>query len=142
MDGLVTKVEGSRSAGPAAIRKEAKSGSGFADALRTEPVAPAAQAGAPAPLTGIEGLLALQQIDDGSTDRRAASRADEILDRLDDLRHGMLLGRIPPDRLGQLARLARDAQRRASDPKLAEILGEIELRAEVELAKLQQDGIS
>jgi hypothetical protein len=138
---LVTKVEGSRAAGATSIRKDAKSGAGFAESLKLDETAAAAPASAPQPVAGIAGLLALQEVDEVGSDRAAAQRGDEILDRLDELRRGLLLGQIRPERLAQLARLARDASRQANDPRLAEILGEIELRAEVELAKLQQEGL-
>jgi hypothetical protein len=134
------KVEGTRPGGAASIRKDPKgSGSGFAEALRTEgPGAPAAVAAA-LPTGAIDGLLALQEIGDATSDRKAAARGDEILDRLEELRQGLLLGRIAPDRLARLAELSRGAASTASDPRLREVLGEIELRAEVELAKLRPD---
>jgi hypothetical protein len=134
------KVEGSRPAGTTSIRKDAKSGgSGFADSLKIDAPA-AAQAAAPAAqVSGIESLLALQEVSDSTSDQSAAQRGDEILDRLEELRRGLLLGHIGADRLGQLARLSRDASRQATDPRLKEVLDEIELRAEVELAKLQAE---
>ena len=138
---LRMKVEGTKPGGAPPIRKDARSGGtgGFAGVLRTGEPVPSAAVGAAAPVSGIEGLLALQEVDHATADQRAAARGDEILDRLEDLRRGLLLGRIGPDRLGQLARLSRDASRQAGDPRLKAVLDEIELRAEVELAKLQQE---
>lgn len=65
-----------------------------------------------------------------------ASARSAPLEQLDDLRHALLIGALP---LIQLERLARNlAVRRGdvADPRLAEVVGEIELRAAVELAKL------
>jgi hypothetical protein len=136
------KVEGSRPAGATPIRKDSKGGGRgeFADSLRTGASAAPAPVAAAAPPGGIEGLFALQEVSDPTADSQAAARGGEILDRLDELRRGLLLGQISPDRLAQLARLSRDASRQASDPRLKEVLDEIELRAEVELAKLQSPG--
>jgi hypothetical protein len=55
---------------------------------------------------------------------------------LEELRIGLLLGHIPRDRLADLSRMVRDRREDAEDPQLAALLDEIELRAEVELAKL------
>jgi hypothetical protein len=83
-------------------------------------------------------LFALQEVPDATAGRkRALARGHRLLDRLDELRLGLLLGHIARDKLADLARLARDGGQEVDDPNLREILAEIELRAEVELAKLQ-----
>ena len=61
-----------------------------------------------------------------------------MLDRLEDLRHGLLLGIIPHDRLTDLAVMARQRQDDLTDPALRQILRDIELRARVELAKFER----
>ncbi|MBL4639565.1 MAG: flagellar assembly protein FliX, partial [Kordiimonadaceae bacterium] len=63
-------------------------------------------------------------------------RAEEMLDVMEEIRKGILLGAIPVPNLRNLAALARNQQNKTDDPKLNELLSEIELRAEVELAKL------
>jgi hypothetical protein len=60
-----------------------------------------------------------------------------MLDRLDDLKRGLLLGSIGRDKLADLARLAREGSAQISDPQVRDVLQEIELRARVELAKLE-----
>jgi Class II flagellar assembly regulator len=65
-----------------------------------------------------------------------ASARSAPLEQEDDLRHALLIGALP---LIQLERLSRNLAARRSgidDPRLAEVVGEIELRAAVELAKL------
>ena len=85
----------------------------------------------------VEGLLALQEVADASGGRRrAVARGQHLLDRLDELRLAMLLGVVPRSDLIALAHLSRESVPLVDDPKLAEILAEIELRAAVELAKL------
>ena len=87
-------------------------------------------------ITSVDSLLALQEVDDAS-DRpaKARQRADEILDRLDKVRHGLLAGAFSRNDLKSLARLVRIEKLEVNDPKLTEILDQIELRAEIELAK-------
>jgi hypothetical protein len=85
----------------------------------------------------VESLLSLQEVSDGlGGRRRAVTRGEKLLDALDELRHGLLIGTVPRARLAALAQLAGEAAPLVDDPRLAEILSEIELRAAVELAKL------
>jgi hypothetical protein len=88
-------------------------------------------------MTGVETLLALQEVnEDGRSRTRAKAQANAVLDQLEQIRMGLLFGFVPRNRLEQLQRLAEDLKGAALDPRLAEILAEIELRARVELAKL------
>jgi hypothetical protein len=50
----------------------------------------------------------------------------------------LLLGTIPASRLESLAQQIRAKREQVSDPRLDQILDDIELRAAVELAKLGQ----
>lgn len=85
---------------------------------------------------GVDALLALQQVDDATTGRsKARQRGNNILDQLEDLRLDLLTGGIPPQRLQQLVRLVQAQKGQITDPKLVEVLEEIDLRAQVELAK-------
>ena len=63
----------------------------------------------------------------------------DLLERLDQLRLGILAGVFSKDRLAELAHKLRERQKETDDPKLNEIVKEIELRAEVELAKLTRN---
>jgi Class II flagellar assembly regulator len=137
------KVEANRSVGTAGIRKDGKtkSTSGFADNLRTEEEAPASAVSATPVLSGIEALMALQEVPDALAQRkRALARGDKLLDRLDDIQRGLLLGHISRDKLSELARLAGESSSQVEDPALRDVLQEIELRAQVELAKLSTSG--
>ena len=100
-----------------------------------QPAAPAStgQAGS------IDGILALQEVDeDGRGGQQARERGEDILDRLDEIRHGLLTGRVNPATLERLLSQVRQQRETFTDPRLTEILEEIELRAAVELAKLGQ----
>jgi Class II flagellar assembly regulator len=133
--------------GPGAIRasnarrtgKAEKSGSGFASHLGGDDAA-VANAGGSQFLTRIDGLVALQEAPDPAQGRRrAAQRGNDLLDQLNEIRHGLLIGAVPLDKLKALARKLAEAQFRVSDPQLAEIIQDIELRCAVELAKLGID---
>ena len=61
---------------------------------------------------------------------------NHILDKLEELRAALLSGMIPKAKLIELARVLREKRETGLDDELNRILDEIELRAEVELAKL------
>jgi hypothetical protein len=108
--------------------------SSFADMLGAEATA---ATGAAAPVGAAGSLLALQEVSDELTRRRQAmARGASLLDQLDELRLGLLTGSISRDKLAGLTRMVRSARGTVADPGLQQVLDEIELRAEVELAKL------
>lgn len=87
----------------------------------------------------IESLLSLQEAGDGTSGggaKQARERAESLLDQLEKIRIGILEGTVSVATLQNLAKLAASGRGRMLDPKLAEILDEIDLRAQVELAKL------
>lgn len=120
-------------------RDQAKAGSGanFASELSdAQPPAAPVPSGA---ASTIDGILALQEVDeDGRGTREERERGEAILDRLDDIRHGLLTGSVNPRTLENLLTQVRQQRKTFTDPRLTEILEEIELRAAVELAKLGQ----
>ena len=89
--------------------------------------------------SGVATLFALQEVEEpGKRNARSAKRGQGILDRLEELRLGLLDGSVSEQTILELKAMARSQSDGAHDPRLQEILGEIELRAEVELAKLAQ----
>ncbi len=112
------------------------------DASTGEEIAPAGEAAA---VAGVGGILAAQAADPASGEtpdfkerQRRARRGAEILDRLEDIRRGLLVGSIPKERLAALAKVVREKRDKGTDPIISQLLDEIELRAEVELAKLSR----
>jgi len=93
------------------------------------------------PAASLEALLALQGADDATTGggakQRARERADEMLDKLDEVRMGLLSGGISRAALHDLSKLLSEKREQFDDPRLSEIVEEIDLRAQVELAKLE-----
>jgi hypothetical protein len=116
-------------------KSDASGADKFAEALGGE--TPAAPASTAPPLGAVDGLLIAQELSDPlGGRRRAVQRGNALLDRLEDLRLGLLAGILPRERLDELARLARTARETVDDPRLAAVLDEIDLRVAVELAKL------
>ena len=88
-------------------------------------------------MESIEALLAVQSTHDATKGRsQGLARGNALLDHLENVRLGLLSGSMPRNELESLLNRVRDGQEGTSDPRLAEILREIELRAAVELAKL------
>lgn len=88
------------------------------------------------PVAAAQALLALQEVPAERQGRRAAlRRGSDLLDRLDDIRHDLLLGDIPLHRLETLARRLREPMPPVTDGRIADLIQEIELRVAVELAK-------
>lgn len=89
------------------------------------------------PITTIDALLALQEMPDAFAGRaKAAKRGRDMLDLLDDLRHGILTGGVSRSTLQRLVALVDVEREDFVDSGLQEVLDDIELRARVELAKL------
>jgi hypothetical protein len=138
---MVMKVEAPRGPTSAAdarrAAKPAGSGEVFASMLGEEEVKTSATNLA-APATAVEGLLALQEVgDERQTRRRAKNRASAMLDELDKLRHALLDGTITIAQLNRLVAVIASERVSTADPQLNELLDDIDLRAQVELAKLE-----
>ncbi len=99
----------------------------------------AANISAPTSIGGLDALLAVQE--DGrrgskEANERAKQRADELLDKLEGIKMDILSGGIPKSSLQELSNIISKSRDGDIDPQLADILDEIDLRAQVELAKL------
>ncbi|MCV6602593.1 MAG: flagellar assembly protein FliX [Cohaesibacter sp.] len=85
----------------------------------------------------VGALLALQSVDDALSGRKrkALRRGNKMLDLLDDVRLGLLSGALPLHILHQLESLSQQIES-SGDERIDAVLSEIELRAQVEIAKL------
>jgi len=98
----------------------------------------------PARLTGLSGpsaagavLLAHEEDTPQSRQRQSIRRADDLLDRLDEIRLSLLSGRIALQKLEDLQRALTNRLDVTDNPKLKDTLDAIDLRVAVELAKYQ-----
>lgn len=129
------KVDPTRRAGVSNVKRSggAKGASGECARLLGASSEAEAVAG-PVATAPVDSLLALQEVGDqgGGGNSKARQRAELMLERLEEIRTGLLLGAIPRSQLEDLARVARET---FLDPGLGEVLDDIELRARVEIAK-------
>lgn len=85
---------------------------------------------------GIDALIALQGVEDPSARRRTAVKRGRLaLDALDELKLGLLGGTLDPATLAKLKAATGFLRDGSGDAELDAVLSEIELRAEVEIAK-------
>ena len=111
-------------------------GGGFS-VTAAEDAKTAAPAGALRTVGGIDALIALQgQEDPGERRRRAVKRGRVALDALDALKAEVLSGVIGPAALQRLKAATSELRGDSGDAGLDSVLAEIELRIEVEIAKL------
>ena|SRR3990167_1671410 len=87
----------------------------------------------------VDALIALQDVG-GPLERRrrAVSRAGRILDVLDEVKLALIDGEVTGRDLDRLLRAVREERMATEDGPLEGLLNEIETRAAVELAKLEQ----
>lgn len=134
----------SQSFGPvgAGRRREvgkAAEGGGFARSINAGPTARPAGVATLAPLATLGAMLAVQAADDPLPGRRRArERGDRMLDVLEGLRSAMLEGRLSRGQLAGLQKLVAERHESSNDVALEATIDEIELRAAVELAKLER----
>ena len=92
----------------------------------------------PGPIGALDSILMLQGLDDSTDGKsKAAAHGEKLLDMLDEIRDGLLAGGVPRTTLNRLANAVTRRHDQFNDPKLQGVLDEIELRAHVELAKLE-----
>lgn len=90
-------------------------------------------------LAAVDALISIQEVPDATARRaKAVARAEDILDLLDEIKMALLSGAMPRSRVGKLTRIVEDARNDVSNEHLSGVLDEIELRAKVELAKLEK----
>jgi hypothetical protein len=132
-------------------RQPIQSAGGVAGTRRTEgggafslAAAPSAASGASAPaaaatLAGLDAVLLLQAEADTPQERRrrSAQRGQDLLDGLDRLKAALLGGRVAAHELRTIAGRLAERAAASGDPRLDGLMAEIELRAAVELAKLE-----
>ena len=123
--------------------KKVNDGNLFATQLKTaEVIDESASLTEKSGIGAVESVVALQEFPDPESERSRNIYRDygnSLLDRLDELRLGILAGVYSKADLADLAHKLREKQKVTEDSRLNEIIEEIELRAEVEIAKLARN---
>lgn len=90
-------------------------------------------------ICGMEVLVALQGVEDKAERRkRAVRRGQTALDALDALKLGVLSGTLDQPALNQLKSAAAELTAATGEPGLDQVLADIDLRVQVEIAKLSR----
>jgi len=139
----VSKTNGTKEAGATRKKPSAPAVDGaFAESLKetqgNSVASPVVEGGM---VGGVGSAFAVQEVPD-ALDRRtrkiAITYGEDLLHRLDELKLGVLSGSVSKERLTELAQNLRQKRQSCDDEKLNQIIAEIELRAEVEIAKLSR----
>lgn len=89
-------------------------------------------------VSGVSALMALQGVEDPTERRRRAiRRGSNLLDKLDELKLALLAGEAAPVNLQGLARAMSKTREGDEEAGLKTVLDQIDLRAAVEMAKLE-----
>jgi len=138
------RIQGTNGTAAAASAPKARRTAGGTFSLEAENTTrTAAAATGTRSIGGIDTLLALQGIEEpAERRRRAVKRGRTALDALDALKLGLLSGTLDTAALGRLKSIATGLSESTGDPNLDTVLAEIELRVEVELAKIGMPGLS
>jgi hypothetical protein len=139
------KIDGPHQAQKAGSAKKAgkagsSSESGFSELLNVDETAETAHAAGANVIARVDVLLAAQGSEDPAekaTRGRMRKRGSEILHQLDKIRLGMLTGSLTVGNLVDIADVVAAHRERINDPQLAGILDEIDLRAQIEIAKMK-----
>lgn len=135
------EIKGTSNVDRAAMRRTSskKGGGGSSFSVSAQSDQPAQTVAGPGPLASLDSLLALQEVEDSTQGRsRGLKHGEQLLDMLDQIRDGLLSGGIPKETLQRLSHAVSKREDDFTDPRLQSVLDEIDLRAQVELAKLEQ----
>lgn len=117
------------------------SGENFAQYLNISKNVETQNVHATAAMTSADAIFAAQSITDEERKQirdKLLKKGKNLLDKLDEIRDGLLVGEIAKEKLIEISRFVKQRDLSSDDERLNEILAEIELRVEVELAKLMR----
>ena len=135
IDNINKNTEVSKSAG----NRKISSGESFSDYLNNVNTKPLNGVNTTASVTGAGAIFAAQMVDDDEEKqirKKLIKKANTLLDNLEEIRQEIIMGAVSKEKLIEISRLVKQKDIETNDEKLKEILAEIELRVEVELAKI------
>ncbi len=92
-------------------------------------------------IAAVDALLAVQAVDDPTARaarKRMRVRADNLLNELDKIKSALLGGTLTIGHCIDIADVVAEHRENVEDPALTGILDEIDLRAQVEIAKMRK----
>jgi hypothetical protein len=95
----------------------------------------------PQSIAHVDALLAVQGAEDptaGASKKRMRKRSNDLLDGLERIRMAMLGGTMTVGDMINIADVVASHREKIQDPSLTGIMDEIDLRAQVELAKMRK----
>jgi hypothetical protein len=119
------------------------SGDGTFKSLMAEGSSGSEQSSAPSTtgsIASVDALLMVQATEDPAqqkTQKRMRERANGILQELNQLKVALLSGNVTIGHAISIADVVASHREKITDPELSTLLDEIDLRAQIELAKLQ-----
>jgi len=138
------KVEGPSKAGKTTKTDKAKK-TGKTDGTFGDMVAGAAKetAGTAASqsIAKVDALLAVQATESSTertAKRRMRERGEKVLRQLDHLRLGILTGNLTIGQVIDIADVVASHREQITDPEMSAVLDEIDLRAQIEMAKMKK----
>lgn len=138
------KIEGpsrtSKTSGPGKSGKAGEADGSFEDflamgATKTSAATPTSS------IAMVDALLAVQGAEDPTARaarRRMKERAGNLLDGLEKIRIGLLTGTVTLGHCIDVADVVASHREKVNDPALSALLDEIDLRAQVEIAKMRK----
>lgn len=137
------KVEGPKGPSPTAksggVKRASQTG-GFSKVLESMKAGEAHGVAAAGGIGATDGLFMLQTLGDEERKKRAQAkaRAEASLTLLDQITYALLNSSVSTAHLARLKAVANAQSETVSDPRLAAVLDEIDLRLAVEAAKLEK----
>lgn len=137
------KVQGpGKTQGPSKTKKSSSASEidGKFGEFMTGGVAKAASTAATHSIAQVDSLLAIQGAEDPterSARQKAQKRCKTILDELEKIRLAMLSGNLTVGHMVDVADVVSAHRQKITDPALVAIMDEVDLRAQVELAKMR-----
>ena len=114
-------------------------GADFASFLKTANTTQSSPVSGMTNVSSLDAIFATQMVDgveERERRKKMIKRGKNLLDKLDEIRSALLVGYIAKDKLIEISRLVKEQKTMCEDERLLNIIAEIELRVEVELAKL------
>lgn len=138
------KIEGpSKSQQSGKSSKSAKSGKTdgtFGDMVTNASQGPAST-GATQAIAKVDALLSVQSVEsstEGKARRKMYGRADQILRQMDHLRLALLTGNLSIGQVIDIADVVASHREKITDPDMTAVLDEIDMRAQIEIAKMRK----